>query len=235
MIIFSIIVLFYFEGNIPNIDATSLNNNSSMMITSYMPENASNDMPNISEEVSLEDICNSAINSNATSITVESDKTIYTPQSDAQIYIYTYDDNGCLVSDLVTLQITETNPPHRTVYKQSFFSSGSTVTENSFSEQSIGFVSPGNYNITATIEDEQKTAWKTIEVKEIFYSRQAIMWFIGWGFFAGLIILALKGVSNPILSEVLRFICISGVIFSVLLSFIFINEELKWHCSCGYR
>jgi hypothetical protein len=203
------------------------------MILPYGPENASNQVSDTSESVPLEDICNSAINSNATSIAVESDKSVYTPQQDAQISVYTYDDNGCPVSDLVMLQISETNPPYRKVYQQSFFSSGSNVTAGTFSEESVGFVSPGHYNISATLDDGQKTAWKTIEIKEIFYSRQAIMWFIGWGFFAGLIILAVKGVNNPILSEVLRFVFISGIIFSVLFSFIFINEELSGFAPVG--
>jgi hypothetical protein len=87
---------------------------------------------------------------------------------------------------------------------------------------------PGIYNITAStpIDGKIQSAWKLIEVHNIYNSTTAYAIYIAIIFFVGLIIVITFRKINYTLSEVLRFIFISGIIVSVILSFIFIDEPV---------
>jgi hypothetical protein len=155
-------------------------------------------------------------NSTAATIAIETTETVYTPDQNIPITIYIYDTMGCKISSPVDLQITEVTTPDKIVYTQSFFSSINMEDNGFTSEQSIGLNNPGKYNISASIdgEDGPMISWKIIEIKEIFYSKQALMGYISIGFFICLMILAVSGIRNRIISEILRFIFISGIIFA---------------------
>ena len=67
----------------------------------------------------------------------------------------------------------------------------------------------------------------TFEVVDIYNSTPARILYITTAFFAGLLIVIASGMRlSYALSEILRFICISGIIFSVIFIFIFIDEPI---------
>ena len=166
---------------------------------------------------------------NPTSIAVETDKSIYVPLDGVGIVTSVYDNNGCLIPAKVIVQIAKVDDEiHRIVYRQSFTSgtddTGSFTNYNYFTSNE-----PGTYNITATtiIDGKGETSWKILYIQEFYFSRFAFMWFVGFVFFVSLIVLILKSTANRELNEVLRFTFISGIIFSILLSFIFLNEKVS--------
>jgi hypothetical protein len=164
------------------------------------------------------------------SIGVETVKSIYAPLEGVGMKISVYDSKGCLVPAKVVLQITRLDTGNPTVVYRQSFTSDTTIGIPSFTTFNY-FTSnePGIYNITATttINGKEETSWKILTIQEFYLSRFAFMWFLGFIFFIGLVILIIKSFANRELNEVLRFTFISGIIFSILLSFIFLNEKVS--------
>jgi hypothetical protein len=172
-------------------------------------------------------LCQNLTDNKPLSIAVETAKAIYVPLQAIAVEIQVYNNNGCLLPVKVNFDITKVGSNQK-AYHQSFISDtdqSTGFTENNY----IALDQTGRYNITAStvIGGREETSWKIIEVQEIYFSRFSLFWFIALGFFTCLVILIIRGTANKELSEIFRFICISGIIFSILLSFIFLNEKVS--------
>jgi hypothetical protein len=196
-------------------------------VTPDFPGQANQYPPPIADEVQNPP-CNST-NGKPISIAVETDKAIYAPLEGVGVTTSVYDSNGCLIPAKVVLQIIKIDGEYQTVvYKQSF--TAKTEKIPGFSNYAYFTTNePGTYNVTATttINGNEETSWKILTIQEFYLSRFAFMWFLGFLFFIGLVVLIIRSTSNRELNEVLRFTFISGIIFSILLSFIFINEKVS--------
>lgn len=171
----------------------------------------------------------SSINGEPVSIAVDTAKSIYVPLEGVEVIIGVYDNKGCQIPAKILLQITKIDGEMPVVvYRQSFTAATEDIpgfnTYNWFTSNE-----PGTYNITATttIGGREETSWKILTIQEFYLSRFSFMWFLGSLFFISLIVLILKSTANRELNEVLRFVFISGIIFCILLSFIFLSEKVS--------
>jgi len=170
--------------------------------------------------------CKNTSDFDPASISIDTDKVTYAPTQSIFLFVFVYNQEGCIIPAKVVIEISSTDSSFKLVRQSSFSSTQGGLINNG---QQFNLEDSGRYNLTATVKiaDKEEIAWKIISVKEIFESRQALMWLIGLLFFVGLILVIIRGTRDLLLNEILRFICISGIIFSALSSFIFINENIS--------
>jgi hypothetical protein len=187
-----------------------------------LPSNQSSDLPNVSSKLK----CKNSTDISPASVSIDTDKTTYAPGQGILPFIYIYNSEGCLIPAKVLVEMINARTLDKIFSQTSFSTTQSGLINDG---QQIYVDEPGDYNLTATIDinSKEQIAWKIISIKEIFETRQSFMWLIGLIFFSCLLFVILKGTKDPLLNEVLRFVFISGIIFSVLLSFIFINENIS--------
>jgi hypothetical protein len=173
--------------------------------------------------------CQNVTDSKPESISVETGKAIYTPLEGIAAHVDVLDGNACPIAAKVDFEIAKVDHIEKKVYQQSFFSSENCLQGSFLDTYTITLDEAGKYNITATtlINGINQKAWKLIQVQEMYSSRFSFMWFVGLGFFISLVVLVLKGSNNTQLNEILRFVFISGIIFSILSSFIFLNDQVS--------
>ncbi len=168
-----------------------------------------------------------------TSVAIETDKTTYVTGSQIIISPYVLNERGCPIVKNVTMQITHIDSDLNE-YVQNFHTDRDPfgIDELSFAdESSIILDHSGKFNITLTtlINGSNQTSWKLIEVKDFSQIRSAIMLYIGVASFAGLITVIILGVLGIIKSyaigEILRFVFISGIMLSIVISFTFVEQE----------
>ncbi len=154
------------------------------------------------------------------------------------------DANGCAISAKVNLTLTQHNTDRsHTEFEQSVYSdpdpgydipvlpSSHTTSGYSFLRSNqFALTHSGTYALNATLVNGTKSTGRastTFEVVDIYNSNPARILYVTIAFFAGLLIVIASGKRlSDTLSEILRFICISGIIFSVIFVFIFIDEPI---------
>jgi hypothetical protein len=184
------------------------------------------------------------------SIAISTDRRNYIVGDVLQIFIYVRDTDGCAISRKVNLTLSNTDRSH-TKFEQSVYSdpdpgydiavppSSQTTPGYSFLRSNqFALTHSGSYLLTATLVNGTARASTTLvngaarasttfEVVDIYNSTPARILYITTAFFAGLLIVIASGMKlSYALSEILRFICISGIIFSVIFIFIFIDEPI---------
>lgn len=181
------------------------------------------------------ELASASVNRTASSIAVDTDKTTYTPGQVAKLYIFVTDTVGCPANKDVKVTATNLdNPEAGVLYQQSFPING-TYSRNF----GLGLEQLGRHNITAMTTETQSgyteplKAWTIIEVKEFTHTRAAYMLYVGFASFAGLMIVIALGYTSKTTGQILRFIFISGLIFSVVGSFTFVNEEISNNSPIG--
>jgi hypothetical protein len=169
------------------------------------------------------------------SIAIDTDHTTYTPGQVARLYIFVTDKAGCPVNSDVNVTATNLdNPDAGVIYQQSFPING-TYSRNF----GLGLEQIGQHKVIANTTGIQGTelksisAWTLIEVKEIIHTRAAYVYYVSLASFAGLMILIALGYTNKTTGQILRFVFISGIIFSVVGSFTFVNEEISSNSPIG--
>jgi hypothetical protein len=195
-----------------------------------LESNGNDDLSHIDSENTVTDLCKNPTDRNASSIALETDKGTYAPLQSIHVYIDVLNGDGCKIISKVDFEISKIlgNKSNEKVYVQHFFSD--TMESQGFTdEKQVQLQDPGVYNLSASslVQGDPEYAWKTIEIQEIYTSRFAFMWFLSAGFFLALVILILKGSSHIQLNEIFRFILISGIVFSLVSSFIFLNDEVS--------
>lgn len=169
----------------------------------------------------------------ASSLAVDTDKVVYTPSQFIKLYLFTSDAAGCPVNAQVEVTATKLgSDPDSVVYQQSFTVNG-TYNRNF----GLSLEDTGKYNITAHLLNSgiatSKVSWTVIEVKEFIHTRPALMLISGLASFGGLLILLALGKTNSSAGQILRFVFISGIIFSIIGSFTFVNDEISGYSPIG--
>ena len=150
----------------------------------------------------------------------------------AFIYIRVFDDNGCIVNSITTVEAfyIDDNGNKNSIYRQTTFSQS-----EFFSKFGINLQETGNYEITANVTDLPKS-FVPIKVISFYQSEIAYLIFLTLSFIAGLVIVtSLSRTRNMPIGEILRFVFISGISLSILSTFIFIQDEFGIVISCMSR
>ena len=180
------------------------------------------------------------------SIAVDTDQTTYTPGQVAKLYLFVTDITGCPVNTDVTVTATNLDNPDAGILYQQIFPINGTYNRNF----GVTLEQVGRHNITATVIGTHSTypplnadeaaffakpmsAMTIIEVKELTHTRAAYVFYVGLASFAGLMIMIALGYTNTTNGQILRFVFISGVIFSVVGSFTFVNQEISGNSPIG--
>jgi hypothetical protein len=181
-----------------------------------------------------------------TSIAISTDRRNYIVGDALQIYIYALDKNGCALAKKVTLTLDANSGPKSShIFEESLYSDSDpayyvflpplnfrgnhTPSDNSFLRYNQFVLTlPGDYTLRAVVNDTKAplNASTTFHVDNLIFSSPARILYVTIAFFAGLLIVIALGINNYALSEILRFICISGIIISVVLFFSFIDEPI---------
>ena len=113
------------------------------------------------------------------------------------------------------------------VYKSTIF----TGQNGTFSQSIIPPGETGKYNLSVLTHTDGKTeiASKELEITTLFGSISFLFLILTVGFLAGLTILVFKGIGDYQQSEVLRFVCITGIVFCIVASFC-TNRVSSWLC-----
>jgi len=181
-----------------------------------------------------------------TSIAVDTDQTTYTPGQVAKLYIFVTDITGCPINTDVTVTVTNPDKPKAGVLYQQTFPINGTYNRNF----GVTLEQVGRHNITAKVTGillhpypvseaeaaafaKPMSAMTIIEVKELTQTRAAFVFYIGLASFAGLMITIALGYTNTTTGQILRFIFISGIIFAVVGSFTFVNQEISGNSPIG--
>jgi hypothetical protein len=171
----------------------------------------------------------------ASAISANPDKALYSVGQVAKIIISVLDNKGCPTNQKVNIQsyyIGHDTPllvDQRSVFPQnsSLYGFGALYL--------LPLNELGKYRIASTTASSPPiTAENLIQVNDVFQTRYATVLYFGLSSFVGLMILISFGHSLDFtVSEVLRFILITGITFSVIGSFIFINDEIGSYAGIG--
>jgi hypothetical protein len=160
----------------------------------------------------------------ASSVVVDAEKPTYTPGQAAFLFVSVFDKNGCPMNAMVTIDAIsidskgkETPILNETAFSQSAF----------FSQFGINLPEIGDYKITATaVGLESRPSFTHIKVIPIYETSIAVLFSLSVLSFAGLMIVtSISKIKSLFVSEILRFIFISGLVSSVIAIFIFIQDE----------
>lgn len=189
-------------------------------------------------------VCKSPNPNPPTSIAISTDRRNYIVGDALQIYVYALDKHGCAIVTKVILTLNNTKSSHifeESVYSDSdpaydFYLQPLNLNENHTASSysflrynQFALTQPGDYTLTAKLVNGTDTnqASTTFHVDNLENSRPAEILYIAIAFFAGLLFVIALGIRiNYALGEILRFICISGIIISVVAIFIFVDEPI---------
>jgi len=90
------------------------------------------------------------------------------------------------------------------------------------------FLHPGKSNIynatvTAIQGNQSETASTTVNVIDTFNTNTARFLYLSLGFFTALMVIIIINIKDNLLKEILRFVCLSGIVLSLLASLLFTN------------
>jgi hypothetical protein len=222
-------IFYLFVGYYTPINATATTINSTsnefdniLNNNTELPKSSNGLLSNIS---SLDNQCIS--DGKPSSVSLATDKRTYTSGQPTRLDVRVYDNKGCRIDAKVLIEanITTSNPEEKRIHKQS----GYPQSDDFFYTHPLDLEQTGIYEITATVPLEDGTkeiAMTLVEVKEFYQTRPAYLLIIGGASFVGLMIVISVGISNYAISEILRFVFISGIIISVIASFLFMDEEI---------
>ena len=151
-------------------------------------------------------------NMNGSSLVIITDKRSYAPDQVAYVTPEVTDEKGCPANEAIGIQISKDD---RILERYS---------TNSF--QTLGLpVDSGTYSVNGS-GASTNPASTTFTVVEWYQARYSYFLLVGVLSAIGLMIVISMGIRNYALQEVLRFSLTSGIVFSVILSFVFIVEEI---------
>jgi hypothetical protein len=159
------------------------------------------------------------------SVRVSSDRNEYTLNQYGLIYIKL----GTLNNSPIKIILEDKDKNGNLLYKSSLIS-------NKYDNiQPLIPTQQGLHNVTVTaiqngISDAAVTYFNVIS---IYDTSTAKFLYLGVGFFIGLIVLVSLNRINRTLEEILRFLCLSGIVMSVLLALLFTNAEFGEFASVG--
>jgi uncharacterized membrane protein len=107
-------------------------------------------------------------------------------------------------------------------YNVSIFATNGKFVDTGFNPE------PGRFRITAIslINGQEVQAFTEIGIQELFTTIPFRFFLLAIGFFAGLAILISRETSSEAVSEIVRIICISGIVFSVISGLVFTNLQV---------
>ncbi len=88
-------------------------------------------------------------------------------------------------------------------------------------------------SVTGIYGNEKETAVTYLNVISIYESVTAIFLYIAGAFFIALLVLVILSTGSRLIEEILRFIFLSGIIISILLSLLFTTLEIGEHALIG--
>jgi hypothetical protein len=143
------------------------------------------------------------------SLYVSTDKVKYVPGDFINIYGEVLDEKGCHVD--TTVRIMVKHESHSTpIYEGMAFS-----TSGIYASDALNAYDTGKYQIFAWVDGSNDPSKTLIEITNFFMTIPAYIMYIGLAFFGGLMIVIAKGIIiSSDVSEILRFICITGIVFS---------------------
>jgi hypothetical protein len=162
-------------------------------------------------------------------ISISTDLVRYIAGDIVWIYGYVLDSNGCPVQQPVHLQIDRgSEEVHRsTVVSDSY--------DGYFEDVGLNADKAGVYKVKVIVNgtDPNNYPKTQFEVKEIFDTRPAYMLYVGVGFFGGLAFILLREIKNVALTEMLRFICLTGIAFSIIAALLLTDVQIGANSPVG--
>jgi hypothetical protein len=154
---------------------------------------------------------------------------------------HAFDSNGCAFNQPVYLEVlrdkdeiyTSIILPYAEYYGSTSMSDG----KGYFVDSGVNADKPGVYTVNARVNRPDGTgdisAKSQFEVKEIFDTRPAYMLYVGLAFFGGLAFILSKEIKNAALTETLRFICLSGIAFSIIAALLLTDVQIGTYSPVG--
>lgn len=185
----------------------------SMNISSPLAEG----LPTLSDQDKGSKLNSVGNNANDISLDILTQYSQYIEQQSIQLYVKVYSEKP----GIIKLILEEKNSTGGLVYKTSQIVN----VPNYIFYLHPG--SPGNYNITVTAiqNGNSEVASTRFNVVGIVETNTARLLFVSFAFFAALLILVCVSRENGIREEILRFLFLSGIVGSILCSFIFTEIE----------
>jgi hypothetical protein len=187
--------------------------------------------------VSAEDLSRSG-----PSISISTDLRKYIVGDGVAINGHASDSNGCAFNQPVYLEVlrdkdkiyTSTILPYVADYYES---TSMSLGGGYFLDSGVNADKPGVYTVNALVNGPDGTryiaATSQFEVKEIFDTRPAYMLYVGLAFFGGLAFILSKEIKNAALTETLRFICLSGIAFSIIAALLLTDVQIGTYSPVG--
>jgi hypothetical protein len=180
--------------------------------------NLSSDVGNVSRNLGYdptydEPYCQPPFNS-IPYFTISTDKQVYSPNQIVLINPVLMYNQSCFPNEPVNIIVSKDNKVIESYLEES----------NPFSPTGRIVDAPGIYTIEGFTTSAKAST--VIEVKDWYQTRYFFFLLIGIISVIGLMIVISVRIENYALQEVLRFSLTSGIVFSVMLSFVFIEEEI---------
>jgi hypothetical protein len=141
---------------------------------------------------------------------IYTDKLKYVEGDIISISGYVIDEKGCHVEHkTVSIEVKDLNA-NRVIYNAS-----TNTILGLFEDAGANAYNPGKYSISAWVNGDNDIYHNEYEVSSLFMTLPTYMAYIGIIFLAGLMFIIGKGVViSPDVTEILRFICITGIVFA---------------------
>jgi hypothetical protein len=107
--------------------------------------------------------------------------------------------------------------------------------DGDFYDSGLNADKAGVYTVKAIPSGTDPSNYATIkfEVKEMFDTRPAYMLYVGIGFFGGLAFIVSREIKNIALTEMLRFICLTGIAFSIIAALLLTDVQIGTNSPVG--
>jgi len=158
-------------------------------------------------------------------LTIDTEKTRYTPGQFVRIFTFVFDKQGCPADAFVNIKVSEIYGEKNVIIDKSFHTSG--IYDDNFGAI---FEKRGDYRIQGTLVgtniDNTSPLIKsetTVNITEFFETRPFYIMLIAFLSFIGLI-LSITLLSSTIATEVLRFVFITGMVMPILFGFAFVDQ-----------
>jgi hypothetical protein len=158
------------------------------------------------------------LTNNAIGVDVWTNRPNYVIGQEVQIFVLITSEQN-LDKALLSFEITNDRWTYNT---SSVVPINSQVSSSGLNTQSEGIY---EINVTAFVDGRQESAQTSIRVDSMFNTLPAFFIYLTIGFFAGLAVVILRG-NNQFRSELLRFICITGIVFSILFALLLTDLQI---------
>jgi hypothetical protein len=129
--------------------------------------------------------------------------------------------NGCPLQQPVNLEVTRGS---EVVYAITVIADS----DGYFSDSGLNADKAGVYSVKAVPSGTAGGNYAIIkfEVKEMFDTRPAYMLYIGMGFFGGLAFIVSREIKNIAVTEMWRFVCLTGIAFSIIAALLLTDVQI---------